>query len=110
MTITGSQFIKDGKTHYERNKEYYKAKRAKQRVELREYIQKLKEVPCKDCGVEYPYYVMHFDHIGQDKEGTISRMVANGQTVKVKAEVAKCEVVCANCHAERTHQRHVDMA
>ena len=24
---------------------------------------------------------------------------------EAEAEVAKCEVVCANCHAERTYQR-----
>ena len=29
---------------------------------------------------------------------------------RLMAEIAKCEVVCANCHAERTHKRRVLVA
>lgn len=66
-----------------------------------------KDKPCKDCVVAYPYYVMHFDHLG-GKVISVSRTVRAGWSErKIREEIAKCDVVCANCHAERTHNRRV---
>ena len=64
--------------------------------------------PCADCGVIYPPYVMQFDHLGDVKDRDIAQMV-NGalSEERIRAEMAKCEIVCANCHAERTYQRLV---
>ena len=76
-------------------------------VRARELVRRYKDVPCHDCNVRYPPYVMQFDHLdARTKRGTISRMVQSGTSEPtLLAEIAKCEVVCANCHAERTHQR-----
>lgn len=67
-----------------------------------------KSVPCTDCGIQYPSYVMEFDHLEERgaKEFDISkaRKVA-GSMQRLRAELAKCEVVCSNCHQVRTHQR-----
>lgn len=63
-----------------------------------------KSRPCADCGVAYPYYVMQFDHLG-DKSFNIGTRGATGGRARLAAEIAKCQVVCANCHAERTFQR-----
>lgn len=72
---------------------------------LREYVNSLKDSPCVDCGVRYPPYVMHFDHLdGSTKLFGISKIPSR---VKIDEEVLKCELVCANCHAERTHQRRL---
>jgi hypothetical protein len=60
--------------------------------------------PCVDCGKIYPHYVMQFDHIGTNKVAAISDLNFRAQSV-IEAEIAKCELVCANCHAERTWQR-----
>jgi hypothetical protein len=61
--------------------------------------------PCKDCGVSYPYYVMDFDHVGV-KRALISRLVTRGATpARIQDEIDQCDLVCANCHRERTHQR-----
>lgn len=76
------------------------------RERLREYLRQQKDVPCTDCGVKYPYYVMQFDHL-RDKEYHISTLVNSNNMKKLQAELAKCEVVCANCHAERTYRRGV---
>jgi hypothetical protein len=70
-----------------------------------EVLNKIKDVPCKDCGVKYPPPVMEFDHINRDKEFTISRRVSSTSVERLLAEVAKCEVVCANCHRMRTFRR-----
>lgn len=76
------------------------------RKKLRDYVREKKKSPCVDCGASYPYYVMQFDHL-KDKEYHISTLVNINNMKKLEAELAKCEVVCANCHAERTHRRGV---
>lgn len=74
---------------------------------LRQEIRDLKESkPCTDCGIKYPYYVMQFDHISDNKSFSISRLSRKTRR-QVYEEINKCELVCANCHAERTHSRLV---
>jgi hypothetical protein len=49
---------------------------------------------------------MDFDHReGEEKAGTIASQVCNWSWEKIKAEVAKCDVVCSNCHRIRTAKR-----
>lgn len=70
------------------------------------HVNKIKEdTPCADCKRKYPYYVMQFDHVRGVKEGNISTFLANRQFKKALEEIAKCEVVCANCHSIRTYTR-----
>lgn len=95
--------------NYAANKDKIKARLAPQlvahRENLRTVVREAKDVPCTDCGVRYPYYVMDFDHLG-DKEHDIGRMVGEARKMSdVVAEIAKCEVVCSNCHRARTHAR-----
>lgn len=93
---------------YERNKKKHKAdverNRARYRREMRELIGSLKSVSCADCGERYPVYVMDFDHRDPaTKKANVSRMAATGSAIRtVLEEAAKCDVVCANCHRERT--------
>lgn len=70
----------------------------------RAIIRDAKSQPCADCGVQYPYYVMQFDHLG-DKEFNVGNVGPTGSRLRLLKEIEKCDVVCANCHAERTHQR-----
>lgn len=74
---------------------------------VRDRVQSLKEAtPCTDCGISYPYVVMQFDHVRGDKVANVSRLVARlAAWHRIEAEIAKCELVCANCHALRTHRR-----
>lgn len=73
--------------------------------QIKEIVRKYKEVPCTDCGIQYPFYVMQFDHVRGVKEGNISAFVSNRQLKKALEEIQKCEVVCANCHAARSYER-----
>ena len=75
----------------------------------RAYLQELKEnTPCADCGINYPYYVMDFDHISDDKFKNINTMMReNYSLTEIQKEIDKCELVCANCHRIRTHQRRI---
>jgi len=65
-------------------------------------LQYLEEHPCVDCG-EDDVVVLEFDHL-RDKARGISKM-RNHRWESVLAEIAKCEVVCANCHRRRTARR-----
>lgn len=89
-----------------RLKSIKEAKKARQ-AELSVWLRELKESnPCLDCGVSYPYYVMQFDHVRGTKLGNVSAAITNDWSrTKIEAEIAKCELVCSNCHAVRTYQR-----
>ena len=76
------------------------------RAFIARYIQNYKEThPCTDCGDCFPYYVMDFDHLS-DKSFAISSYKNNTNSLeRVREEIAKCELVCANCHRIRTYKR-----
>ena len=67
----------------------------------------LKEsTPCNDCQQHYPYYVMQFDHVRGEKIAAVGTFLSLGDWKAAEEEIKKCEIVCSNCHAERTQQRH----
>lgn len=98
---------------YEANRESEITK-ARQRNKLREaeiraYMNTLKDVPCMDCGIKYPPYVMDFDH-RPDELKTINpaRIAKQGWgNARIDKELAGCDIVCSNCHRERTHKRRI---
>jgi hypothetical protein len=58
---------------------------------------------CKDCGYNQHAVALDFDHL-RDKKLKIAQSLHRGRQV-VEREIAKCDVVCANCHRVRTHWR-----
>lgn len=70
---------------------------------LRDYVTSLKQGrPCLDCGGTFPPVVMDFDHV----RGVKDIIVSEADTFKrIDREVAKCDLVCANCHRIRTFTR-----
>lgn len=85
---------------HEANPGYFADKTRKSKNKCREYLKAVKNQPCADCGVSYPYYVMDFDHKG----GKVFNIGAGRgvSMARLKSEVAKCDVVCSNCHRERS--------
>jgi hypothetical protein len=60
--------------------------------------------PCVDCGHTDPV-VLEFDHL-VDKRSDVSSLVCHGASLaRIADEVARCEVVCVNCHRRRTSAR-----
>lgn len=76
-------------------------------------IARLKQKPCQDCGHTFPVESMDFDHVRGQKKGNISALLAR-PTRELEQELEKCELVCSNCHRQRTRDRrseaHLDLA
>jgi len=110
--------LRDGRQHWCREcfREYFcargdlhrrqsldaKTKRiARDRAFVRGYLE---QHPCVDCG-EDDTRVLDFDHLGA-KTHDVCEMVLRGLPIEaIRAEIAACEVVCANCHRRRTATR-----
>jgi len=73
-----------------------------------EYVQKVLEESggCSDCPETNPI-VLEFDHL-RDKTHNISEMCRSTYSIEaIQQEIDKCEIVCANCHRIRTHNRRL---
>jgi DNA-directed RNA polymerase subunit M/transcription elongation factor TFIIS len=89
--------------HISQSREHSKTREQK----LKEMVREAKNKPCADCRLIHPYWRMQFDHLpGTVKMGTINEIWKHSEEV-VLAEIQKCEVVCANCHADRTYHRQM---
>lgn len=77
----------------------------KSRLEIRKArYHEIKSKPCTDCGESYPPFVMNLDHVRGEKIGNISKLFKKSDEIFL-AEIAKTELVCANCHRYRSQER-----
>lgn len=100
----GSQYSTYGKSHYQRNKQKYLNQVSARRLRNRKHVRAIKETgSCVDCGIR-DWRVLDFDHLpGVEKCFEISDSIGRGLSLKkIDSEIAKCELVCANCHRIRT--------
>ena len=88
--------IKNARTKAQRQKD--------QRTKVRALIALARLAPCTDCGLEDPR-VMDFDHVRGEKLFPLAHAVRRGSIRQTQAELAKCDVVCANCHRIRHFDR-----
>lgn len=94
------------KRYYERNREVYLLKNQPKRDLMRQIARERKAQPCADCGLAFPYYVMDFDHRkGEEKLAHVAQLASSLSFRRLLDEIEKCDVVCANCHRIRTHER-----
>ena len=57
------------------------------------------EAGCCECGYDANPYALDFDHINpEEKEFNISKKLQQYSWKKLKVEIDKCRVMCANCH------------
>lgn len=87
-----------------------RAKEMYSRNHIKTFIRNLKETtPCVDCEELHPYYKMQFDHLPEyEKLFTIAKFYNyTMDLVVIINEIRKCELVCANCHTDRTHNRRL---
>jgi hypothetical protein len=96
-----------GKLHYQNNKHTYnertRVSKAQALTENRSHISSyLSAHPCVDCG-QSDTQLLEFDHVKGQKSRDISDLFTWGfNWSTIDAEIAKCEVRCANCHRIKT--------
>ena len=96
------------KKNPEKCKEYYQREaNSKDRI-LYYLIEKYEGVPCIDCEGVFDWCAMDFDHKpGKVKDFGIAAFGWYKTTPKniarVENEIAKCDLVCSNCHRVRTY-------
>jgi hypothetical protein len=76
----------------------------KRRIRFSNFIYNYyKTHPCVDCGNSDPR-VLQLDHVRGAKSYNVARM-SHCSMAKIEAEIAKCEVRCANCHSIKTAEQ-----
>jgi hypothetical protein len=92
--------------HYQANKkQYYQRVRERER-RIKAIVEAAKARPCVDCGIQYAPWKMDFDHVSGKKVERVSQLAHQKGSIRlIRAEIAKCELVCAHCHRDRTHFR-----
>lgn len=99
------------KQHYLENKDYYKQKNKERRERLKPYLYRFVNryktfCGCIDCGYNANPFALQLDHVRGEKFKAISTMIGECASIsRIKDEIRKCEVRCANCHLIITHER-----
>lgn len=90
------------RAYYEKNSDIEKARAEKaKRKKLQVYRDLKRSVACIRCGENHPA-ALHFHHRdASQKEFTLAKSIWHGYSIeRIKAEIEKCDVLCANCHAK----------
>jgi hypothetical protein len=71
-------------------------------------IEKYKSAPCMDCRNTFPSCCMDFDHRPEAEKlfGLNFNNLSHRPLEDILAEIAKCDLVCSNCHRIRTKARN----
>lgn len=88
-----------------RNKELDKAKQKRTLKRVRDFVWEYKKAhPCKQCGESDPACLDFHHRDEKDKTDHMARVMKCGMKATI-AEIAKCDVLCANCHRKHHHKR-----
>lgn len=83
---------------------YREAERVRQkngRAKLRAYVLEIKKVGCSRCGETHPACLQFHHRDPVTKVDRVNRLLAQTKSLaKVIDEIAKCELLCGNCHAK----------
>lgn len=90
-----------------KNRKRLRAQDLARREAAKAYIIECKSVPCADCEHQYGPHVMDFDHVRGRKIANIGSGRFHGSMRALRKEIAKCDVVCSNCHREREYRRRL---
>lgn len=96
---------------YQKHRTARLAKRAIDRSIARKWLASLKDNrPCSDCRVPHRHWRLDWDHLpGCEKLFEIAdqsgKAIGERGRQLILDEIAKCELVCANCHRDRTYSR-----
>lgn len=95
------------KKEYKKRSKWFIKYNKERREIITKFIQSIKEAfPCADCNVYLSHYKMQFDHVKKKKFCIGSKGTASTSISTLLDEMAKCDIVCANCHSARTYFRN----
>ena len=89
-----------GKYYYRRNREKHLEKNKNRKDRIKSWVRNYKSnLSCRKCGEHNPS-VLQFHHLDPaHKDVSIFECVKRGWGIdRIKKEIAKCVVLCANCH------------
>jgi hypothetical protein len=97
------------RAYHQKNKARRLDQKKRLHRKMNDWYRSLKEgKPCTDCGGVFHQCAMTWDHLpGTDKRSEVSTLLQRHSRRQILAEIAKCELVCANCHAVRTYNRRI---
>ncbi len=98
-------YKRNNKSVMARQKPQKEARRAAKLKQWQEYKATLK---CNRCPENHPA-TLQFHHKG-GKEANLAEVFRIWSWERLMREVAKCEVLCANCHAKETYNANRDVA
>jgi hypothetical protein len=91
--------------------ESYAQRKSKRIEELITWVDEVKaKAPCLDCGGIFDPVCMDYDHVRGEKKFSVCQMVRMAYSREaIMDEIAKCDLVCANCHRIRTWKSDREM-
>ena len=98
------------RSHYRRRKRQDLDRNRRSYAVRRQMVVDAQSCLCADCGIQYPYYVLEFVHRERVSKKFPLHAVHGATKNVILREIAKCDVVGANCHRERTHRREIGTA
>lgn len=96
---------------YQKNKEKTLAKNKRNSQKILEWLQNYKaEHGCHECGYNEHSCALDFHHVDESKKDFALNLAQRKRygMERIRKEVAKCIVLCANCHRVHHHKKEED--
>lgn len=92
-----------GKFYHSKVKKCPDCRRA-HRQKIASRVKLWKDGPCVHCGYRLHHSAMQCDHVRGQKKFNIADAARRGKSMSaLETELAKCNLVCANCHMLKTY-------
>lgn len=94
------------KKSFDLNREHFYNLLKQRRVKITNLINRYKLfIGCIKCGYKKHAQALHLDHINRSKKiKHLGHLKGSSNIKKIKDEIRKCQVLCANCHSVKTYQ------
>lgn len=79
-------------------------------IRRRDFILALRDRPCQECGGRFPPFILQFDHRDASTKKFVISQTWMSSEARILKEAAKCDIVCPNCHRDRTFRRRLPQA
>jgi hypothetical protein len=95
------------RSYYQKHKVKRQVAAYERKYRLYEYLQRIKaQARCKYCGENHPAVLQFHHRDPQEKEFNVSAFIYHqkGGLKRLEAEIAKCDILCANCHLKHHYE------